>query len=260
MNYAGAYFIDQELCCLLPLPTSLYWTLGGRSFGSLLANSAMGQALGYSFKNGIARRVWALAETGFAPKIFAYVDKSSRPLWSVIFILAWAPLAYINLKAVGDTVFMWLVALSGLSTLFTWMSVCLCHIRFRRAWKVQGHSLDELPFKALGGVYGSWFGVILITLVLIAQFYVAIWPIGGMPEKSSDVAVNFFSAYLGAPVMILFYVIGYLWKRTLPQRAHEIDLDSGRKSWLTAEEMNEYRAERRRAPFHVRLYRMLFSN
>ena len=37
---------------------------------------------------------------------------------------------------------------------------------------MQGHSLEELPFRALGGVYGSWFGVILLCLVLIAQFYV----------------------------------------------------------------------------------------
>jgi len=60
--------------------------------------------------------------------------------------------------------------------------------------------------------------------------------------------------------MALFYIAGYLWKRTLPQRAHEIDLDSGRKSWLTAEEMNEWRAERRRAPFYLRAYRLLFSH
>ncbi|KAF5339876.1 hypothetical protein D9611_009040 [Ephemerocybe angulata] len=217
-------------------------------------------SIGLSCVYAGSRTLTALAETGYAPKIFAYVDKSSRPLWSVIFVLAWGPLAYINVKAVGDTVFMWLVALSGLSTLFTWMSICLCHIRFRKAWQVQGHSVDELPFKALGGVWGSWFGVVLITLVLIAQFYVAIWPIGGMPDNAGDVAKNFFSAYLAAPVMILCYIIGYVWKRTLPQRSHEIDLDSGRKSWLTAEEMNEWRAERRRAPWHVRIYRILFTN
>lgn len=75
------------------------------------------------------------------------------------------------------------------------MSICLCHIRFRRAWKVQGHSLDELPFKAMGGVYGSWFGVILITLVFIAQFYIAVWPVGGMPENPADVAENFFCKF-----------------------------------------------------------------
>lgn len=73
--------------------------------------------------------------------------------------------------------------------------------------------------------------------MLIAQFYVAIWPIGGMADKPGDVAEAFFQAYLAAPVMLLFYAGGYLWKRTLPQRAHEIDLDTGRKSWLTVEEM-----------------------
>ena len=49
----------------------------------------------------------------------------------------------------------------------------MCHIRFRAAWKAQGHSVEELPFKAAGGVFESWFGVTLVVLVLIAQFYVA---------------------------------------------------------------------------------------
>lgn len=50
--------------------------------------------------------------------------------------------------------------------------IVLWSIRFRRAWRVQGHSLEELPFKAMGGVWGSWLGLLLIFLVLIAQFYV----------------------------------------------------------------------------------------
>ncbi|KAJ2933240.1 hypothetical protein H1R20_g3809, partial [Candolleomyces eurysporus] len=217
-------------------------------------------SIGLSCVYAGSRTLTALAETGYAPSLFTYVDKSSRPLWSLIAILVWGPLAYVNVVTAGDTVFRWLLALSGLSTLFTWLSICLCHIRFRRAWEVQGHSVDELPFRALGGVYGSWFGVTLIVLVLIAQFYVAIWPIGGMPDSPRETAENFFATYLAVPVMILFYAIGYAWKRTLPQRAHEIDLDSGRKSWLTAEEMNEWRAERRRAPWYIRIYRILFTN
>jgi len=62
------------------------------------------------------------------------------------------------------------------------------------------------------------------------------------------------------PVMILFYIVGYVWKRSLPQRAHKIDLNTGRKSWLTAEEMYAYREERKLAPLYVRIYRILFSN
>jgi hypothetical protein len=50
--------------------------------------------------------------------------------------------------------------------------------------------------------------------------------------------------YLAFPVMILFYIVGYIWKRTLPQRAHEIDIDTGRKSWLTVEEMKQVRPHR----------------
>ncbi|KAF8647298.1 hypothetical protein AX16_006816 [Volvariella volvacea WC 439] len=216
-------------------------------------------SIGLSCVYAGSRTLTALAETGYAPKIFTYVDKASRPLPSLLAIMAFAPLAYVNVIEAGDDVFKWLLALSGLSTLFTWLAICLCHLRFRAAWKAQGHSVDELPFKALGGVYGSWFGVILIVLVLIAQLYIAISPLSPLPG-SRAIAENFFAVFLAVPIMMMFWIIGFAWKRTLPQRASEIDLDSGRKSWLTVEEMNEWRAERRRAPLHVRIYRILFTN
>jgi len=215
-------------------------------------------SIGLSCVYAGSRTLTALAETGYAPKIFAYVDKASRPLWSVVAILLFAPLAFINCADVGDAVFNWLVALSGLSTLFSWLSICITHIRFRRAWKVQGHSLEELPFRALGGIYGSALGAFLIVLVLIAQFYIAVWPLGGS-ESPGKAAEAFFLSYLAAPVVIGFWIVGYIWKRGTPRRAHEIDLDTGRKSWLTVEEMRAWRAERAAAPWYVRLYRILFA-
>lgn len=83
-------------------------------------------SIGLSCVYAGSRTLCALAETGYAPKIFTYVDKSSRPLPAVISILAFGPLAYVNVKAAGDVVFTWLLALSGLSTLFTWLAICLC--------------------------------------------------------------------------------------------------------------------------------------
>ncbi|KAJ3865198.1 APC amino acid permease [Lentinula novae-zelandiae] len=216
-------------------------------------------SIGLSCVYAGSRTLTALAETGYAPRIFTYVDKSSRPLFSVIAVLLFAPIGYVNVVAVGDTVFLWLQAISGLSVLFTWGAICLCHIRFRRAWKVQGHSTEELPFKAMGGVWGSWLGVILVVIVLIAQFYVAIWPVGGV-SNGNERAQSFFEAYLAAPIILAFWIGGYLWKRTMPWRAHEIDLDTGRKSWLTVEEMRQYRADRKAAPSYVRIYRTLFTN
>lgn len=60
--------------------------------------------------------------------MFTYVDKSGRPLYSVIAILVFGAIAYVNVAAVGSTVFDWLLAMTGLSTLFTWASICLCHV------------------------------------------------------------------------------------------------------------------------------------
>jgi amino acid transporter len=216
-------------------------------------------SIGLSCVYGGSRTLAALAETGYAPKIFAYVDKSGRPLWAVVFVLAFGPLAYVNLAQNSSTVFAWLLALSGLSTLFTWGSIMLCHIRFRKAWKVQGHSVEELPFRAMFGVWGSWIGLILVFLVLLAQGYIAIWPVGGQSSDPNVVATNFFQVYLALPVVIACYIIGYVWKRTTPQRAHEIDLDTGRKSWYTVEQMREYRAELAAQPWYKKAYRILFS-
>ncbi|KAL8279947.1 hypothetical protein RQP46_007528 [Phenoliferia psychrophenolica] len=210
-----------------------------------------------------SRVLLALAEQGFAPKMFTYIDKSGRPLYAVIAILL----------AVD-----WLLAISGLSTLFTWGSICACHIRFRGAWKVQGHSVDELPFKAMFGVYGSWFGVILVGLVLVAQFFIAVWPIGGRNPDGGLAAQAFFKSYLAAPVLLGLWVsslpspeknqelmptaqlAAFIWKRSWPHKLADIDLDTGRKSWLTVDEMKQWRAGRAAAPMHIRVYRMLFSN
>lgn len=207
-----------------------------------------------------SRTLTALAETGYAPKMFMYVDKAGRPLYSIIAIMAFFPLCYLQLiPDIGATIFNWLVALSGLSTLFTWAAILLTHIRFRKAWRVQGHSLEELPYTAIGGVTGSYIGFTLIVIVLIAQFYIGIFPISDGPLTAAERVESFFLSYIAAPIVILFWIGGYIWKRTLPRRAHEIDLDTGRKSWLTVEEMREYRAMRAQAPWYVKLYRTLFT-
>ena len=115
-----------------------------------------------------SRTLTGLAQQGYAPKVFTYVDKSGRPLPSVVLHLAAGFLAYIQLDSTGETVFNWLLSLSGLAALFTWGSICLSHIRFRQAWARQGHSVDEIPFQAIFGVTGSWIGLILCIVVLIA--------------------------------------------------------------------------------------------
>lgn len=202
---------------------------------------------------GGSRTLTALAQEGYAPKIFSYVDKSGRPLFSVIAILAFGALAYVDLASSGAVVFSWLLALSGLAALFTWGSICLAHIRFRSAWAHHGHTLDEIPFKAVGGVYGSYLGLILIFLVLVAQFYIAVSPIG----KDVGDAEGFFNSYLALPVVLLFWAGGFAWKRQSWLRTADIDVDTGRRehNW---DEINAYRQELAAMPAWKRLYHAAF--
>ncbi|TRX91035.1 hypothetical protein FHL15_008017 [Xylaria flabelliformis] len=202
---------------------------------------------------GGSRTLTALAQEGYAPKLFTYVDRSGRPLFSVIFVLAFGGLAYVDLASKASEVFGWLQALSGLAALFTWGSICYAHIRFRKAWALHGHTLDEIPFKAIGGVYGSWLGIFLIVLVLAAQFYVAISPIG----KNLGDAEGFFMTYLAAPVVLVFAAGGLAWNRRGWQRTKDIDIDTGRRehNW---DEINAYRAHLASLPAWRRILNIMF--
>ena len=124
---------------------------------------------------GSTRTMQALAQRGMGPRFLTYIDKQGRPLWCVIIQLAFGLIAFIGEASKGDVVFSWLLALSGLSYFFVWGSSCLSHIRFRAGWKAQGHSLDELPFKAQFGVVGSYIGFGLAWLAMIATFYVSLF-------------------------------------------------------------------------------------
>jgi yeast amino acid transporter len=184
-------------------------------------------SIGNSGIYGGSRTLTAMAEQGYAPKIFTYVDRAGRPLMSTIAVIAWGLLSYVALASSAVEVFDWLLALSGLSSLFTWGSICFAHIRFRQAWAYNGHSLDEIPFKAIAGVYGSWLGLGIIVLVLIAQFYVALFP----PLNDGEIndAEGFFLSYLALPVVIFFWVCGYFWKKSGWLKVSQMDVDSGRR-------------------------------
>ncbi|KAM5341347.1 hypothetical protein ACJ41O_014378 [Fusarium nematophilum] len=196
-------------------------------------------SIGVSCVYGGSRTLTALSHEGYAPKIFTYVDRSGRPLMSVLFLLIWGALAYVVLASQGSVVFDWLLAVSGLAALFTWGSICLAHIRFRTAWARQGRSLDLIPFHASGGVYGSWLGLFLCGVILVAQIFVAICPPG---KKGTGTAQDFFKACLAIPIVLCFWLAGYFWKGNGWLKIDQIDLDTGLREhdW---DSINAYRAK-----------------
>lgn len=189
------------------------------------------------------------------PKIGAKVDKHGRPYVALIVALLFGLLAYINEAPQGGQIFNWLLSLSGLSNFFTWGSICFAHIQFRRAWKMNGRSTDELPFAAMFGTIGSWIGLALNILCLIATFYVDLFPIGGSPD-----AELFFQGYLGFPIVFLFY-FGYKIVRKdwgFLVDLSIIDVDAGRRELNLKDEMDAERAAYKALPWYKKIYAFWF--
>ena len=204
---------------------------------------------GNSSVYGASRTLCGLAELGQAPKIFKFIDRKGRPLPAVALSVLIGLIAYISCAKAGIQVFEWLLALSGLSNFFTWGSICACHIMFRLAWKAQGHTLDELAFKAPFGIVGSCFGLVLNILCIVAQFYIAVSPI-----RRSASAKSFFQAFLAAPIVLICYIVWKVWKKTPFMRPSTIDLETGRYSPGGQQMIDDERAERRSWPIWKKVY------
>lgn len=212
-------------------------------------------SVGNSAVYGSSRTLAALAEQGQAPRLLAYIDRKGRPLVSICIASSLGALAFFAVSDKQQQAFDWMLALSGLSSIFTWGSICLAHIRFRRAWRIQGHGLDELAFTSPVGVYGSWVGFIFNILVLIAQFWTGFAPVGWQTMTSSELAVNFFQAYLAAPFVILCYLFHKLWYHPPIVRTREMDLFTGKREINIKELIADEKAEKKAWPMWRKVYK-----
>lgn len=172
------------------------------------------------------RLLASLAEQGYAPKFWAYIDREGRPLWALLTCALFGLIAFSACTSNEEQVFTWLAAIAGLSELFTWSSIFLCHVRFRMAMKVQGKDLNEIGYKANTGFWGSVYGAFFNILVFIAQFWVALAPPNGTISAES-----FFESYLAFPIWLASYFGYMIWKKdyTFLTKLEEIDLESHRR-------------------------------
>lgn len=216
-------------------------------------------SVGNSAIYGSSRTLAALAEQHQAPRILGYIDRKGRPLVSILLTSAIGLIAYTAVmnETSENNVFNWLLALSGLSSVFTWLTICLCHMRFRAAWKLAGHTLDELPFQSQPGIIGSWAGFIFNSLVFVAQFWTGFSPEGYQDMTTNELVINFFEVYLAAPIIVISYVGYKLWFKTKFVGLQDVDLMTGiRDSTEVLKVLKEMdRVEFQAMPWWRKLYR-----
>ena len=146
----------------------------------------------------------------------------------VLTLIIGGGLAYLNVSNSGSTVFGWLSNLTSLLTLFGWGMICASHLRMRYAWKVQGRSPSELPWKSWTYPVGAWWGLFWCILLIIVEFYLSVWPLEGNPS-----AKTFFSNYVSVVAVIVIYIGAMIYyKGPLLNDARTIDLDKFRRFYV----------------------------
>ncbi|EGX88092.1 general amino-acid permease GAP1 [Cordyceps militaris CM01] len=214
-------------------------------------------SVGNSAVFGSTRTLAAMANLRQAPRALGYVDRKGRPLVAIGLAALVGALAYLADLDQQQVVLEWLLTASGLSSVFTWGSICLCHIRFRRAWAARGHDPRDLPFRAQFGVAGSYFGLALNCIVIATQFWVGVAPVNSQHMTARDIAQNFFLKWMGAPVVLVFFLGHKLYYRTGYVRIDDLDIDSGRRQFNLPILMAQEKEERDSWPRWKSFYKLI---
>ncbi|KAF2152743.1 hypothetical protein K461DRAFT_278989 [Myriangium duriaei CBS 260.36] len=206
---------------------------------------------------GSTRTLISLANYGQLPKIVGYVDRQGRPLVAVGIAILFGLIGFLGTSAHAGVAFTWLAAISTLSSLCTWGSICAAHIRFRSAWAAGGRSLNQLPYVSQSGVIGSWIGVTFTFLIVAMQLWLGVWPLGYEKMTTAQQIENLFSSgYLTIGIVLVSYVGYKLVKRTKIWNTNEIDIVSGARVVQNGDELaEEERARQMDWPRWRRIYK-----
>jgi yeast amino acid transporter len=204
------------------------WTIalvraGWPGAGSLL-NVVMITAQFSSINSAIyvaARSLLNLSQQGRAPKFFAKTSVNGVPVRSTIFCNFLGLIALMNIATGPGAVFTYLLDISGEATYITWLVIGITHIRMRKGWVAQGHSIDELPFKALWYPYGAYFVIGINSFLIIICGYTAF--IGHFQP------LNFTFTYVTPVIFIILFIFWKVYKKTKWVAFQDMDLVTGRK-------------------------------
>lgn len=93
------------------------------------------------------RVLFSLSESGMAPKVFSKLSKRGVPSYALLVTLAFALVSLLTSIIAEDTLFVVLLAVSGITGTLTWMAIAIAQICFRRQYTKAGGKVEDLKYK-----------------------------------------------------------------------------------------------------------------
>lgn len=93
------------------------------------------------------RVLYSLSESGMAPKAFSKLNKQGVPSNALLVTLGFALISLLTSVVAEDTLFVVLVAISGIGGTLTWLFIAVSQIGFRRQYIKNGGKIEDLKFR-----------------------------------------------------------------------------------------------------------------
>ena len=137
-----------------------------------------------------SRMLHSMALKHQAPAIFARVTKGGVPGYAMAVTTVTAACGFLT-QLVFEDAYIWLVNIVGISGIIMWLGIAVSHIRFRRAYLLQGYRLEDLPYRSPFFPAGPIIAFIMCLVVMAGQNYEAV-----LHGQVWEVA----SSYIGLPL------------------------------------------------------------
>lgn len=113
-----------------------------------------------------SRMMFSLSRGGYAPKKFGELSKKGVPIYALgISCIGIFLAAVVSQVMPQDSHFVSLMGMSMFGPLFTWTTIMVTHLFFRKKWEAMGGR--KLPVRVPFYPYTTWFGILLMLTVVI---------------------------------------------------------------------------------------------
>ncbi|RCK58106.1 Lysine/arginine permease [Candida viswanathii] len=144
-----------------------------------------------------SRVLYALAQSGVAPKFVGRTSRWGVPYVAVITTSVFGALGYLACSEDGNQAFTWLLNITATAGLIAWGFISVSHIRFMQVLKRRGISRDSLPYKAYLMPFSAYYSVCFVFIIVLVQGYAVFWDFN---------ASDFFTAYIS----VIIFVVGWI--------------------------------------------------
>ncbi|KIL76035.1 amino acid permease [Bacillus badius] len=93
------------------------------------------------------RILFSLSQTGMAPASLGKLNKRGVPMNALLITLVFALLSLLTSVVAEETLFVVMLAISGVGGVLTWMAIAFAQYRFRKQYVKEGGKIADLKFK-----------------------------------------------------------------------------------------------------------------